>query len=544
MDRYEFNAPKFVDFTIPENEVSDDFFGNFPTRMEVPLTNGTVVHELDAATICHTSPQRNGAADEEDNLVATLQQLCVSGRTPSARSARKSHPMITRLDVTEGRVLDFSQQEGEGDPGETAEAGPREPRPSPATSKTSLLLKRAREDRREEQPQKYVSMAEAVLKFQTKTPLRFRTKLQGDAQTWHGEGPRAPTVARTPHLTACTRVRPVDYPSREQREELEVAELSRHKIHAQPLDPHVFLPPKLGKRVPKFTHPAPFKLTEVKKKEPEEAPRYRFLAQPVPRGLLAPRCAPPVDSRPVLQAHRRAPHLRVFAAAVQENKGQNVLVKKEVFNFGVPVQVRKNTPLKRSTEVKPFSFEERDKEITRRKEERIKKVLEEERQARIFHAQPLPAGIRKQLVSSEVSVASTDNTSQACSEENRNPVFRAQPALVLRKQPFVPRKQQRSPLRARNVALKTEARSKERRQFDESVRSRLEQQEQVQREREERARLEAEAEAAAQRRLAESFRAQPVPRFKTPRRQLAYETRLTSHKSPFSRRNHSRPDAP
>lgn len=46
-----------------------------------------------------------------------------------------------------------------------------------------------------------------------------------------------------------------------------------------------------------------------------------------------------------------------------------------------------------ATQLKPFSFEHRDKLMMKKKEEFINKVLEEEKKAREFHARPPPKAI-------------------------------------------------------------------------------------------------------------------------------------------------------
>ena len=46
--------------------------------------------------------------------------------------------------------------------------------------------------------------------------------------------------------------------------------------------------------------------------------------------------------------------------------------------------------MKYSTKPQPFSFEERDKVTAIKKEEKIKKMMEEEEKARAFKAHPVP----------------------------------------------------------------------------------------------------------------------------------------------------------
>ncbi len=54
--------------------------------------------------------------------------------------------------------------------------------------------------------------------------------------------------------------------------------------------------------------------------------------------------------------------------------------------MGVPTMTFK----KKATEPKPFSFEDRDTEMLRRKQEKIQQVLEQEKRDREFKANPMP----------------------------------------------------------------------------------------------------------------------------------------------------------
>ncbi|XP_063242726.1 targeting protein for Xklp2-like isoform X2 [Bacillus rossius redtenbacheri] len=514
---------------------SKDFFGTLEMEM-VSSEGGQSTSDIDEA------------------LVRTMRVLNVAGTPQVGNAAQsissecKSPAVDTRLDAAAtllkmSQTVSFIKEEVLAripNKGEVASVKLHD-EPS-AVPELLSHVKREREethDQRLENPKKYVSLAEAVLKFQFKTPKRFHSRMPGDRSLPRNTRALVPTVPRSPHLTAGTRARQVLYPSREEREEAEFEEMSRHKILPQPLNPQIFQSPKLGKRIPKFTNPEPFKLTEIKKKEPEEVPAYKFTAQPVPRNILAPKCLPVASPRPSSHTRRRLDHPKVFAPLVQVDKeGEAVIVQKEVFNFGVPIEARKNTPLKKSTEIQPFSFEERDKEMARRKEERIRMVFEQEKQARIFRAHPVPNQHRKWLGSiQDLSIMSSDTTFQAGSDENKNPaVFKAAPASVLKKEPFVPHRLDRPPLKPQNLTLKTELRSKERKEFDEKVQAEMEQLEELRKEYRERKRLEAEAEALAQRKLAERFRAQPIPKFNTPKRKFS-DKKLTSPETPFAHRS-------
>jgi hypothetical protein len=52
--------------------------------------------------------------------------------------------------------------------------------------------------------------------------------------------------------------------------------------------------------------------------------------------------------------------------------GQKCFTEKEVHHFGIPTAG--SAERKRTTEVQPFSFEERDRQLLRKKEETIQRV--------------------------------------------------------------------------------------------------------------------------------------------------------------------------
>lgn len=58
------------------------------------------------------------------------------------------------------------------------------------------------------------------------------------------------------------------------------------------------------------------------------------------------------------------------------------------------------------THLEPFSFEDRDKHLVKKKEEFIKKVFEEEKKQREFHARPPPSYILKVHNGSAMSIKS------------------------------------------------------------------------------------------------------------------------------------------
>ncbi|XP_076303338.1 uncharacterized protein LOC143221751 [Lasioglossum baleicum] len=118
---------------------------------------------------------------------------------------------------------------------------------------------------------KFVSMAEAISKFQNETPERFRTTSNKDSKL----GPlmklkRSPlklTHPVSPTLRCKQRVRHTNVLSQEEREALEVEQMKKHQIKANPVPVNIFKGPPLLKKVPKklITVTEEFKLTNSKK---------------------------------------------------------------------------------------------------------------------------------------------------------------------------------------------------------------------------------------------------------------------------------------
>nr|CAD7425045.1 unnamed protein product [Timema monikensis] len=375
-----------------------------------------------------------------------------------------------------------------------------------------------------------------------------------------------PTIPVTPGLTSHLRTRPVHYPTREQEEEATFLEMKNHQVKAYPLNTDIFKQPKLGIRVEAKQHtiPEPFNLTEIKKKEVFKSPQFAFKARPISKGIMEnvkgiPEKKPLPATKPVTPKliKRRIP-LKVFEDSVEVIDGKTVMKPQEVFNFGVPqVCNKRSTPSKRMTEVKPFSFEKRDIELQKKKDEKIKaevalrvshsflmsfdrmkprsgdcavtinflirgnhylyvqwqqcKVFEQEKKARIFHANPVPQLCQDLTKGLFTDVSNTTNESQ---DENMKATFRARPAKVLNQEPFVPKPADRRPLIPVDLVLNTESRAKVREEFNQYLKERDDHIEQLRAEERARQKEKEKREAEEMKKVAESFKARPKPKYK------------------------------
>ncbi|XP_063533806.1 targeting protein for Xklp2 homolog [Cydia strobilella] len=326
---------------------------------------------------------------------------------------------------------------------------------------------------------KFVSMAEAVYHYQRDTPNRFHSSRPQAFRSSAAPGPSGLTIPQSPMLRCKARSRPLHVMSQREKEEMEAEEIKKFKIKANPIPKSVIEGCRTLPEVPKklLTVPEPFHLTEVNKKiaqSPAHVPVFK--ARPAPKHILekpqvCPKqaipvtipCTPKFHYKPPPQTHNSAP--------------------KPSKPVDKPVRLG---PIL----VEPFSFEKRDQEIKRRREERIKKQLEEERkQACQFKAQPLRGAVKKRMQVAAVKCGS----SSASSENKENRIkFEAKPPVVLYKEPFKP------VLKAVQIAkfspfqLNTEKRAVDRERFDKVLKEKEEEQERLRQQREKEIREEEE----------------------------------------------------
>ncbi|XP_046683075.1 targeting protein for Xklp2-like isoform X1 [Homalodisca vitripennis] len=425
-----------------------------------------------------------------------------------------------------------------------------------------------------EAPIKYMAMAEQILHFQKDTPPRFHTSKRRSSGI-HGDrfkarqsyNPRR-TIAMTPKLLTSKRSRPVDLPSQEAREEMELLEMKKHQVKAMPLNDKVLQPPKpIQKSEKATTVPDPFNLTQVFKKAEEHenvnqfdstedlnllptdeeevkdiihepAPKlaeeepFRFTARPMPKVIyekpvgvgqkqelpITIPASPAITKSARFQKTIRVPTL----------SNDNRVSVEDLTSLGVPC---KFTSLK-STEVKPFSFERRDKELREKKEKKIQEILEAEKKARDFKATPAPSfEPPKEIIRLTRSsmLDSSKSSVMSMTEESHQP-FKARSPKVLRKAPFKPSLQptHSQPL---DIHLHTERRLAERQEFE--MKQYLKEEElAIMREQKEMERREKEKEEIARLRQETVHKAQPMPKFKVPPKRSPSKMPLTDPKSP------------
>lgn len=429
--------------------------------------------------------------------------------------------------------------------------------------------------RKGEEPAPYVSMAQKIEAFQNRTPDRYHLRSRQSQERGPAPGNNQQlriTEPHTPLLMTRQRSRPTVTKSSAELETEELQKLQQYKFKALELDRRILEaalnPKKPAAKEP--TKPEGFQLhmekrlqerhANKKPEEPEE--QHVFHAGPLPTRILEEVVG--VPERKVLQP--TVPESPAFALKNRvrvERKVEEVKVAAPIKavaapHFALPFQPK--LPEKSHAEPCPFSFEERERERRAMKEKRLEELRHEEVpkfKAQLlpdFHEVVLPEKKVMEptkpepfkLLVDERGAVKNDRWEQKVKEEQKRQAeaasFKAKPNLVTHKEPFVPKKENRSILEHNNSSvvpegfqLSTERRAKERQEFDrlqcekEALRARVE--EEQRREQEQR-----EKENIAKMRQEQVHKAQPVRHYK-PVEVKKSDVSLTVPKSPaFSNR--------
>ncbi|XP_068632261.1 targeting protein for Xklp2-like [Battus philenor] len=344
---------------------------------------------------------------------------------------------------------------------------------------------------------KFVSLAESVYHYQRDTPGRFHsTRPQIFKPQCNTERPGL-TKPQSPTLRCRSRLRPSHIMSQKEKEEMLIEEMKNFKIKAQPVPKSVIVGSQNLPEVPKKpnTIPEPFKLTE-KQKKTVQTPEFvkKFKARPAPKDLLE---KPQVPLRQPIAQHKQD-----FSHKEKKCEQKDKTVK-ELKNNHKTCKTQKTGPMP----PKPFSFEKRDEEIRRRKEEKIRLLMEEERRmASQFKAQPLPNGVKKQMI----SAISKSSASNASSEKENYVKFEARPPVILYKEPFKPLLASTQCVKPVPFELTMEKRVAERQKFDKFLKEKEEQNE-ILRQQKIKEQMEAEEKAQAELRAKLVHHAKPIP---------------------------------
>lgn len=275
----------------------------------------------------------------------------------------------------------------------------------------------------------YQSMAQKVYQWQKRTPERFRVKPlmeqnQGPPPADSDKAQHKLTAPKTPNLKARERKRALaaDCVSREEQEKMLEKEIKSYKFKATEINPKIF---ECNGTLGVYMEPKK-PLTEI---EP-----FSFQSE---ERVVVHKAKEHIN-------HEDEDHSRVI-------KAQALPDFSNVFQPELPHC---------HTESEPFSFDQRDKELKKKKEEAVKAIiLDEEKKASEFRAKPLPSFPQPPLPSSTKSLTepvpfnlSTENRGATKAEKwgqklqqeiedgRMKRVFKARPTNVLYNDPFVPDK--------------------------------------------------------------------------------------------------------
>ncbi|XP_058620545.1 targeting protein for Xklp2 isoform X1 [Onychostoma macrolepis] len=396
----------------------------------------------------------------------------------------------------------------------------------------------------------YVPMAQQIEQFQKRTPsryhLRSRQSQERGPSPVKAEKPKI-THPKTPQLLTRQRHRPTMVKSTAEIEAEETEKMQQFKFKALELNRKILegalvLKKPTSKEV---TKPEGFQLEIEKRiqerqasKKPEEEEDHTFHPRPLPTRILEEVVGVPekkVLNPTVPESPAFALKNRVRMEKKKEEKPPAPIKAHAVPHF-LPFQPK--LPVKSQVEMCPFSFEERERERRVMKEKKLEEMRNEE--VPKFKAQPLPdfhevhlpekkvveptKPAPFKLMADERGAAKGERWEQMMKEELKRQAeaacFKAQPSNVTHKEPFVPKKENRSILaNTTNSAvpegfqLATERRAKERLDFEkelsekEALRARME--EEWAREREGQ-----EKEDIARLRQEQVRKAQPIRRYK------------------------------
>lgn len=391
----------------------------------------------------------------------------------------------------------------------------------------------------------YVSVAEQIEQFQKRTPARYH--LRSRQREEKGPSPVSNkklkiTHPQTPQLLKRPKSRPVAVKSSAEAEEEELEKIRQFKFKALELNRKILegavMPKKPAPKEP--TQTEAFHLETDRRiqerqasRKPEEPQDHTFHPRPVPLHILEDVVGVPqkrVQNPTVPESPAFALKNRVRVEHKVEPEKPVPLVKANPVPYmGLPFQPK--LPEKNQVEMCPFSFDAREQERLALKGRRLEELRNEE--VPKFKAQPLPDFSEVHLPAKKVAVptqvepfqllidqrgtAKSERWVRQMKEELKQQqdaaMFKARPNTVVHKEPFLPKKENRSIVVPEGFQLNTERRAKERQEFDqamcekEALRARME--EERRREEDER-----EQDEITRLRLEQVHKAQPIRHYK------------------------------
>ncbi|CAK9818285.1 Targeting protein for Xklp2 homolog [Anthophora quadrimaculata] len=308
----------------------------------------------------------------------------------------------------------------------------------------------------------FVSLAEAVSRYQNGTPQRFRTisnkNLKPGFLMKSKQSPLKLTYPVSPALRSKQRSRKNIVPSQQEREKLELDERKKHQIKANPIPINILKGPSLLKKVAKkpTTVTEEFHLTQSKKTRHTTNLQQNDKEEKLKKVLPIARSNS--TSNVIIKKENVCTEFTVDQPAKsgfeirnkeyqikKEEKLKNLHVQntdkvkvefhaKPAPNFSKPTNSTKQQITKKRRVVPcPFSFEERNKTLAKKKEDLVKQIQKQSQKAQVFRANPVPSfkpvmvhGLSKEnLRSKEKTVTNskefTRQTKSCNNQENKQP---------------------------------------------------------------------------------------------------------------------------
>ncbi|KAF6212877.1 hypothetical protein GE061_010587 [Apolygus lucorum] len=430
------NAKMFLSPVVEEPDVGEGE-GSERRKSSSDLPRGRIILKARRGS-WHNQKKKS---DNEKKEVDKLTSLVFEGIRLEPPTPEKTHQMMTRQDVAT----------------KTPTLGLRSRQVIRQSMKRSIVQSPSSKG----PPSKFIALAEQVHHFFSDTPPRFRRsprKTIGPDENRDKERVKLTlTVPHSPHLRTKERARSVS-PVREES----------HVIKALPLNPKVFQPPDMsGKPQPKKTTvPEPFNLTYVPKKEvtlsAESTEMMQFKARPMPMS-----CRSSLSSLSS-NTSSAVPTLRRVAVTEKEDGTLEMTEEEDKNHSGVNHFDSNN---KRNVKMQPFSFDVRDRIKMQEKEKKIKMLREEAAKIPKFTARPVPSFISQRCDETSSVASSSASSSSRKSIYHHHDVetktqFKAKPATVLSKEPFIPKKSNVPLTDITEVQLNTERRAKVRAELE------------------------------------------------------------------------------
>nr|XP_034190195.1 targeting protein for Xklp2-like isoform X1 [Osmia lignaria]XP_034190196.1 targeting protein for Xklp2-like isoform X1 [Osmia lignaria] len=425
----------------------------------------------------------------------------------------------------------------------------------------------------------FISMAEAISRFQNGTPQRFRTISNKNFQAGSLMKLKQQTLKLThpvsPTLRSKKRTRPITILNQQEREKLELEEMKKHQIKANPVPINILKGPCVLKKVPKkpATVTEEFRLTKTRYTTGPHLHSQSAIdnrenncksSLPITRSTSASNVSIKKDNASTESSGKNIKPLPIGFVArnkqyqmKKEEKLKNLQVqetnkiKNEFHARPAPKFTKPINPVKEQSEKKrivpcPFSFEKRDKSLAKKKEELVKHKQEQNKEIAVFHANPAPTfkpvlvhGLSKESIQSKEKTAGgtkklvSRQTKSCFDQENKQPnvivsVNAIKKGMKQCAQEF-DKKQSANTVKVNNAVnvktekpkialrtkfeLNTEKRAKERTEFEEKMRKKEEQLKAKKEAEEKNKMLREKSERTELRRMTE-VKARPMPIYK------------------------------